>query len=283
MKLKENSKKLKLSTETVEELNKLALNGVTDIESNSIKSSSFYGEIQSAEILDLMNSKLNPEALLLVIKITAKGSSLHTLNMMGNYTEENASEVLEVAKILPSLSSLHTLNINKNDLGEHAIPIIDNLAKLSSFHVLCMSGNDLYKNPVKVAQSLAQLPSLSLLGISGNYLKENALEVVKILASSHSLCSLYMDRNHITDSCIDIVNTLIQMPSLHKVWLKYNECNLTQRLSMEKIFKEHNQEVEKTNEALSYGCFILYQEELLHLDIIGVIMQYNDHTIDFQV
>ena len=174
------------------QLNILAKIQPMDITSEVILDSIFYKALNNEITLDLSYSSLTSPALILVSKIVAVSSTIHTIDLSWNGLEAYGPAVAKVLAISPII---HTVNMCGNSLGKHAIEVAEAFVASISIQIIDMSWNDLEEYGPAVAKVLATSSTICTVSMSDNNLGEYGPDVAKALATSSTINIVNMGFN----------------------------------------------------------------------------------------
>ena len=172
------------------QLNILAKIQPMDITSEVILDSIFYKALNNEITLDLSYSSLTSPALILVSKIVAVSSTIHTIDLSWNGLEEYGPAV---AKVLATSSTICTVSMSDNNLGEYGPDVAKALATSSTINIVNMGFNMLGKYGPAVAEAFAASFTIRILNISWNSFEEYGPAVARAIVKSNTLTSVELE------------------------------------------------------------------------------------------
>ena len=128
------------------ELNQLAKDPELDQNSPAVMASNIYQLIQNTTKLDAsyLFNDLAPNALLLLVKISAISPTLHTLNIACNHLYTlDTDYITTLASVIAHSQTIHTLDIRRNFLGDHVFTFIEASIEHSALKFIDIRWNSL--------------------------------------------------------------------------------------------------------------------------------------------
>jgi Leucine Rich repeat len=209
--------------------------------------SDFYQFMQTA-------TELSAAAFLLLAKIAATSSTLHTLDLSFNYLGEHA---LAVAEAVAASPTLHTLDLSTNSLNERqAAGVAEALTESLTLHTLDLSLNLLDPDgrnenfSVAFGVACAAMPALHILNLSDNGLNgRQAAEIAEALTESLTLHTLDLSNNSLGAALKGFSAAFgaacAAMPALHILNLSNNDLAGEDKAAISAPIEAHNYEIAK--------------------------------------